>query len=71
LTQLKIFEETQKPKINQKIFQSPTQSAAAKKIELTNRALKHRQEIKGLHKSEHTLMGESLQKKYVREVVGV
>jgi hypothetical protein len=57
--------------MNKTIFQGTEQSAEVKKIELTARAMQQRKDNKGLYKSEHTLMGESLQKKYVREVVGV
>lgn len=71
MAETKIFEETRKSKISQKNFQSSTQLAAAKKIELTNRAIKEREVDKGIVLSEHSLMLSSLQKEYVREVVGV
>ena len=48
MAETKIFEETRKSKISQKNFQSSTQLAAAKKIELTNRAIKEREDVKGI-----------------------
>jgi len=42
------------------------QSAAAKKIELTNHAPKEREDIEGHFKSEHTLMGSPVLKQNSR-----